>query len=48
MRSVYGLLGNKLFKPKEAVMMLTDVLNSKWKQQESGVLVLLGMTSWTY
>jgi hypothetical protein len=48
MHSVYSLLGNKLFKPKGVVVMLTDALSSKWKQQESGVLVLLGMPSWTY
>jgi len=27
--------------------MLTDMLRSKWKQQESGFLVQLGMPSWT-
>lgn len=48
MHRICSLLGNKLFKPEGAVMMLTDMLSSKWKQQESGFLVLLGMPFGSY
>jgi hypothetical protein len=47
MHRICSLLDNKLFKPEGTLMMLTNMLSSKWKQQESGFLVLLGMSSWT-